>query len=78
MFSFKLSKPKNLESTLKHLEGEVKKNNGNFSGDTKKGAISFSGIKGEYIVNENDLEIIITESKYPEFIVKRHIKTALI
>jgi len=75
MFSFKLSKPANLQVTLEKLSEELKKEGGSVTGDTVRGEIEADGVKGKYKVGEAEIEITISESRYPRILVEPYIRS---
>jgi len=63
-FSFKIERPKDIETTFKKLKERIEKENGSLSGDNEKGSISSSGVEGMYIVKPDSIEITILKNPY--------------
>ena len=61
-FTFRVDKPKDLESTLFKIKEIVKKNKGNFEGNIHYGKIALNGVEGAYLVRADCIEITSTKS----------------
>ena len=78
-FSFEVDKPGDIERMLKKAQSEIESKGGTFSGTTKSGRISVSGVNGSYLVTSDAIEITITDKPFlaTEGMIKSEIKKAL-
>ncbi|MCL1859366.1 MAG: hypothetical protein FWF92_09050 [Oscillospiraceae bacterium] len=75
-FSFEISKPQNIKSTLITTRQKIINSGGTFSGDDQSGKFTGKGVEGIYRVGNSAIIITITQKPalYPAAAVKSAIE----
>ncbi len=63
-FTFRISKPSDLESTLTKIKAKIISSGGSFQGDVNSGKIAANGVEGTYAIGFDDIAITITKNPY--------------
>ena len=77
LFSFKLSKPDNMQAVFERLKHKLASTGGKLTGNEKEGIISAEGVEGGYIACADTIQITITKkpsSVIPNKLIENRIR----
>ena len=65
IFSFTIDKPNDISATFKTLQTRAKKFKATLTGNEKAGNVSFNGVHGNYVLDEDVIRVNVLKKTLP-------------